>query len=172
MDDLAIRLADDSDLDEVTSLLRACIGFMLSEGIDQWDDVYPSRTTVVNDIREKTLYLASRAGPPAAAMVMNETQDDAWNAAHWSIDDVRVLVVHRLMVHPQHQGKGVAQQMMGFAERWGQAHGYGAIRLDAFSENPRALRLYERLGYRDAGGATFRKGAFRCFEKRIAMDGC
>ena len=48
--------------------------------------------------------------------------------------------------------------------------GYGAIRLDASWANPVALRLYHGLGYRDAGGATFRKGPFRCFEKRLQFD--
>ena len=34
----------------------------------------------------------------------------------------------------------------------------------------RALRLYRGLGYRDTGGAGFRKGPFRCFEKTLDLD--
>lgn len=41
------------------------------------------------------------------------------------------------------------------------------IRLDAFTGNPRALKLYDGLGYRRSGYVTFRKGLFVCFEKRL-----
>ena len=56
---------------------------------------------------------------------------------------------------------------MNFAEDRARELGYCAIRLDAFTKNPRALRLYQTLGYHDAGGVTLRKGPFRCFEKRL-----
>jgi RimJ/RimL family protein N-acetyltransferase len=41
------------------------------------------------------------------------------------------------------------------------------MRLDAFSENPRALRVYDRDGYRRAGQVRLRKGTFICFEKAL-----
>ena len=76
-------------------------------------------------------------------------------------------MVHRLMVDPRYQGRGIAGELMRFAEDRAGELGYDAIRLDAFSANPRALWLYQRLGYHDAGCVTFRKGLFRCFEKRL-----
>src|SRR5216683_1705261 len=79
-------------------------------------------------------------------------------------------VAHRLMVNPKQQGKRIGRDLMRFAENWARAKGYSAIRLDAFSANPRALRLYGGLGYRDSGGASFRKGPFRCFEKELDRD--
>jgi hypothetical protein len=35
------------------------------------------------------------------------------------------------------------------------------------SQNPQALNLYRRLGYRDVGTVTLRKGLFHCFEKAL-----
>jgi RimJ/RimL family protein N-acetyltransferase len=63
---------------------------------------------------------------------------------------------------------------MKFAESVAEKEGFDTIRLDAFSENPGAVALYERLGYRRAGTVNFRKGAFFCLEKqvtRIRHDG-
>lgn len=42
-----------------------------------------------------------------------------------------------------------------------------SLRLDAFSENPFALKLYRSLGYRETGTAVFRKGKFYLFEKNL-----
>ena len=166
-----MRLATEYDLNAVVLLLKDCIADMRRAGIDQWDDVYPSHQTLISDIRAGAMHLGLQDRETlVGALVLNEFQNAEWDQAHWTITGVPILVVHRLMVHPTHQGKGIARDLMRFSETWARANGYGAIRLDAFSANPRALRLYHRLGYRDAGGASFRKGPFRCFEKEINSD--
>ena len=149
-------------------LLRDCIADMLQVGIDQWDEVYPSHETLLTDIRAGTMHLGFKdRETPVGAVVLNEFQNAEWSNAQWTIAGGLILVVHRLMVNPKQQGKGIGRDLMRFAEDWARANGYSAIRLDAFSANPRALRLYRGLGYRDTGGASFRKGPFRCFEKEL-----
>jgi ribosomal protein S18 acetylase RimI-like enzyme len=56
---------------------------------------------------------------------------------------------------------------MAFIEETLRARGVKAVRLDAFSLNPFALRLYERLGYEKTGEVTFRKGLFYLYEKDL-----
>lgn len=150
-------------------MLGLCIAAMRAEGIDQWDDIYPNRPKFLADAEAGTLFLGFMNDSPelAGAMVLNDFQDAEYADVPWTITDVPVAVVHRLMVSPRHQGKGVARALMSFAEARARELGYGAIRLDAFSANPTALRLYRGLGYREAGGVTFRKGPFRCFEKAL-----
>ena len=57
--------------------------------------------------------------------------------------------------------------MMERAEGEARAAGFTVMRLDTFTKNARALELYERLGYRKAGLARFRKGLLQCFEKAL-----
>ena len=45
--------------------------------------------------------------------------------------------------------------------------GIETIRLDAYSLNPAALRMYDKLGYKKVGKAVWRKGLFYLFEKKI-----
>jgi GNAT superfamily N-acetyltransferase len=141
---------------------------MRADGIDQWDDVYPTAANLAADVAGGTLYIASAEGRPVAgAFTIDERQEPEYAAVAWSISAPRVAVVHRLMVHPVCQGRGLGPYLMRFAELRGRQLGCGAMRLDAFTRNPRSLRLYERLGYRDAGPVTFRKGLFRCLEKDL-----
>jgi GNAT superfamily N-acetyltransferase len=165
---LLVRLATAVDLDTTVLILRDCITAMREAGIDQWDDVYPTRATLFSDIREGTLYAAFLdAATLAGVVVLNEYQNPEYAQVPWTFDSGRVLVVHRLMIAPSCQRRGIARALMAFAEDRAREFGYGAIRLDAFTENPGALRLYQTLGYHDAGGVTFRKGPFRCFEKSL-----
>lgn len=165
---LLMRVATEQDMGAVTRLLRDCIADMRQANIDQWDERYPSPDMLLTDIRAGTMHLGFKHGMhPLGALVLDELQDAEWSNVPWMITDVSILVAHRLMVNPQHQGQGIGSELMQFAETWARAKGYGSIRLDAFSGNPRALNLYHRLGYTDVGGVSFRKGLRRCFEKRL-----
>ena len=141
---------------------------MREAGIDQWDDQYPSDATLLSDVREGTMHLGYLdVATLIGALVLNEYQNAEYAQVPWTFDRGRVAVVHRLMVAPPFQRMGIARELMAFAEQRARELGYQVIRLDAFTANPRALRLYQTLGYHDAGGVTFRKGPFRCFEKRL-----
>ena len=61
----------------------------------------------------------------------------------------------------------MAADLVGFAEERARELGFRTLRLDAFTENPAAVRLYDRLGYRRAGFVRLRKGLFHVFEKAL-----
>lgn len=45
--------------------------------------------------------------------------------------------------------------------------GYESMRLDVFSENPYAQKLYRKSGYQVRGYADWRKGRFDLMEKKM-----
>jgi ribosomal protein S18 acetylase RimI-like enzyme len=165
----SIRVATADDLETAMALRSDCIAAMRAAGIEQWDDVYPNRETLAADIRDGAMHLAiGPDGAVAGLIVLNELQNPEYDGVPWTEHSSRIIIIHRLMVAPAVQQRGIARALMAFAEQRSASLGYEVARLDAFTRNPRALRLYETLGYRDVGGITLRKGAFRCFEKRIA----
>jgi len=166
-----ISPAKPSDLDAVTSAVQACIRHMESQGIFQWDEIYPTRDVFQQDLAEQSLFVVRDGDAVVGAIVLNEHQEPEYGDVAWACSTDSVLVVHRLFVHPYSQGKGVAGRLMDYAEQYAQSRGYEAIRLDAFTKNPAAVSLYERRGYRNAGTVTFRKGDFYCFEKQVGKMG-
>jgi GNAT superfamily N-acetyltransferase len=163
-----LRGGHEDDLPRVCQLLRECVAQMRAAGIDQWDDVYPDEATLRSDLRNRALYIASTPGQPVAGLfVIYERQEPEYAAVPWKFVDERVAVVHRLMVHPSQQRRGLGRFLMRFAEQRARGLGYGAIRLDAFTGNAPSLGLYRGLGYDEVGGVRLRKGAFRCFEKGL-----
>ena len=163
---IAIRLAEQRDLEDLVGLLADCMREMRARGLDQWDEIYPDRSTLQTDVDARTLYVASTPVLPlAGAFTLNQRQDPEYAAVAWQIAGAPIAVVHRLMVHPAAQGAGVGRQLMHLAE--GEAHrlGFRVLRLDTLVANDRALALYRGLGYREAGPVRFRKGLFACFEK-------
>jgi GNAT superfamily N-acetyltransferase len=163
-----VRRAHEDDLPRLLDLLSTCVEHMRSGGIDQWDEVYPNEATLRADVAAGTLYIAAAVGHPiAGAFVVDQRQEPEYTEVPWRLVGAPVGVVHRLMVHPRCQRRGLGRHLMGFAEISARRLGCSAMRLDAFTGNAPSLRLYEALGYRDAGAVRFRKGTFRCFEKDL-----
>ena len=56
--------------------------------------------------------------------------------------------VHIVAVLPEHRGKGLGSLLLADAERRAHEVGARSLSLIVASENPKALRLYEHIGYR------------------------
>jgi GNAT superfamily N-acetyltransferase len=166
--DVLVRRAHEDDLPRLGDLLGACVAQMRSGGIDQWDDVYPTEATLRADVAAGTLYVAAATERPVAgAFVLDQREEPEYATVAWRLVSKPVRFVHRLMVHPDVQRRGLARHLMEFAEIAARREGCGAIRLDAFTGNAPSLHLYRTLGYEDVGEVRFRKGLFRCFEKDL-----
>jgi ribosomal protein S18 acetylase RimI-like enzyme len=160
------RPANIDDLFTLVSLVRACIRHMDEHGINQWDNIYPTKLMIHKDIESKSLHVFEDGGKVCGMVAINEDQPAEYRQINWNYDG-KILVVHRLAIAAAYQRKKLATRLMGFAEDFARIEGYDAVRLDAFTQNPGAVALYTRLNYRNAGTVAFRKGAFFCFEKLI-----
>lgn len=164
--EIEIRCARAADFESMFDLLKACVAGMRNRGIDQWDEVYPSREAVDADIKGGNAVVAVVDQAIAGFAVLDEHQEPEYGQVPWSIAG-RAAVIHRMMVAPAVEGRGIARALMSFLEARASSAGHDTIRLDAFVNNPRALRFYERCDYRRAGLVRFRKGEFFCFEKSL-----
>lgn len=164
---LGVELGILPALPALIALKDACIARMRADGIEQWDEVYPDAAVIVRDLAEGTLHVLREGSGVIACVTLDTAHDPLWKGMDWSVAAESAAAVHRLMVHPAAQRRGLAKQLMAQAEALAKARGFRAIHLDCFTANPAALALYERLGYRRTGTATMRKGPFVCFEKLL-----
>jgi GNAT superfamily N-acetyltransferase len=163
-----IRPASFGELATLFTIVRDATRHMDSQGIAQWDELYPTREILAGDIERSEMHVIESEGGAAGFVVLNEHQDPEYAAVGWLFQGP-ALVVHRLTVHPAHQRRGLASRLMQFAEEWAAARNYASVRLDAFTGNPGACALYANRGYRKSGIVRFRKGEFYCFEKAIGL---
>ncbi|HRX57474.1 MAG TPA: GNAT family N-acetyltransferase [Eubacteriales bacterium] len=164
---IAFCKARADDLGEIVRLFRAAIRHMDAQGIPQWDEIYPSAEVLADDLARDELYAGTAGGRIVCAFTLSPRCDPEYALAAWRRPDSRYCVVHRLCVHPDFQHRRAAAQAMAFIEDTLRTQAFESVRLDAFSLNPYALRLYERLGYEKTGEVTFRKGLFYLYEKAL-----
>ena len=164
---LTYRKATFDDLDNICNLLRRAIENMNNSGIHQWDELYPSREDFETDIANSHLYVGETDGKIAVIFVINKISDPEYADADWSYIGENYRVIHRLCVESDFQRCGIAKSTMIYIENLLKSQGIAAIRLDTFTKNPRALGLYESLGFIKTGYVDWRKGRFVFLEKII-----
>lgn len=162
-----IEKAKISDLKEIKMLTEACARAMISLGIYQWNEHYPSKEKLRKDIENQELFKLVSKNDILGIIVLSAVKDVEYDDIEWNSETENNLYVHRLATHPDHWGSGLGQQLMDFAEDFAREQNYESVRLDTFSLNKRNYRFYETRGYQRLGDIYFpmqSEAPFHCYE--------
>jgi GNAT superfamily N-acetyltransferase len=153
------------DLDRIFGIYTRAVEGMNAAGIAQWDELYPTIDIIHSDIAKGELTTVRIGSDIAAVFVINNECDEQYQNGCWQGNASGYSVIHRLCVDPKYQNRGLAKTIMMHIEQVLHAANCESVRLDAFSRNPYALRLYTALGYKTVGEVRWRKGLFYLMEK-------
>lgn len=165
--EIKFRQGTKEDLDAVCMLVADAITGMESRGIMQWDDLYPVREDFREDIDAGNLFVGYDKEKLAVIYVLNQEFDEEYKNGKWKDETKSFYILHRLCVNPAYQNQGIAGLTMSHIETFLKQKSIEAVRLDVFSENPYALRLYDKCGYHRVGKVHWRKGYFYLMEKYL-----
>jgi ribosomal protein S18 acetylase RimI-like enzyme len=187
---LIIRLATEDDLSGIMSIVNKVIPIMNSAGNFQWDATYPNEPKFLTDISNQELWVAcwceTKHESSAQTKLLDDEsnriskhkvvgvcaitsdQDEGYRQCGWDIS-IPCVVPHRLAIHPDYQGKGVAQSLLLKAEQIGREKGYRYFRVDTNKLNIPMQTLFKKMGYSYCGEITLSAKAeelrYVCFEK-------
>lgn len=161
------RKANKADISEIIQFVNNAKIVMESQGIFQWDEIYPTVEDFEEDFKNDYLYVGEVEGKLAVVFVLNQLSDEEYKNGKWEHPEKSYIVLHRLCVNPEFQNKGLGRTTMLHIENLLKSQGIEAIRLDAFTENPFSLKMYNRLGFKTVGFADWRKGRFCLMEKYL-----
>lgn len=157
-----------TEAQQIMRLFHRCTEHLRQQGIDQWNEYYPSAAIVQEDIHANTIFIYRQGSDIMGSVTLDGHQPEEYGQLCWEGgSNGSVLVIHRLAVDPEHQGKGIARQLMDYAEVYARDNGYSSIRLDCFSMNVKAASVYRNFDYQYRGDVIFDHSdiGFHCFEK-------
>lgn len=163
-----IRKATLEDLEKIIVIIRRVKQLMAEGGNPQWDSEYPGEKEYREDIKNGELYVEERDGTITGFMTVNAVFPKEYEDVRWSTS-LPACTIHRLAVNPECRGSGTARRLFEYAENISRQQGVYSIRLDTFSLNTAAQKLFERNGYKYAG-YIYMKGRtipYRCYEKSL-----
>jgi len=165
--EITVRKANRKDINLVLEIFRSAINVMVANGILQWDDIYPDEKILYEDIQKNQMFLGEIDGKIVSIFTLNQECDEEYKNGNWNYKRSSFAVIHRFCVNTNFQHMGIGTKIMNIIEEMLKEDKIETIRLDAFSLNPYALKLYENLGYIKVGAVNWRKGLFYLYEKKL-----
>ena len=165
---MVIHPATEADLQAVVELVAQGRAALARQGVDQWQDGYPSPETIRRDLLRGDGRIVRIDGAAAAYAAFVFDGEPAYDAidGQWLTDEPYVLV-HRIAVADGERGRGVAAEFLHRVETLAQERGVKAFRIDTNFDNQTMLRLLERTGFTYCGKVVYRSGERLAYEKRL-----
>lgn len=118
-------------------------------------------------LRRSTLFVVTHQQLAVASAVVSTFPPGFWKKTFWSEPGTAGLGVFNLVVHPEHQGRGVGRFAMAGVEGLARERGIHFVRLDAFALNPYSTGFYRHLGYDERATIDLRGCGLVLFERRV-----
>ena len=81
---MKITLATAENLDAIMEMYNSCVQGMLALGIEQWDESYPNRTIIEQDLKEGCYYIGILNDEIIAGMRVDRIQDPTYLNVNWT----------------------------------------------------------------------------------------
>lgn len=162
------RPAEIADLEEIMTIIADAVGRMLREGKQQWDETYPTSQHIAADIRNGDAYVIESEGRVIAYGAVVFTGEEAYESLQGAwLSDRPYVVVHRMAVAQNRQGKGLARIFLESTESLARSKGIGSFRIDTNFDNFPMLHLLDKCGFTYCGEIRYSGGARRAYEKLL-----
>ena len=141
---LEIVKATGSDLSELCIFYeKVCEQQKFDSCSPEWNwGLYPCRDDLEYAISNRLFLIGRIDGRIAAAGILSDGDDDAYNHADWK-ETKEVCVLHLFAVSPDFRGQGVASRMLSEMK----SRVKGAIHLDVIEGNEAAGKVYRKNGF-------------------------
>lgn len=162
------RKATILDTDDIMRIIDFARQQMLSEGKHQWDENYPARIHIENDIRDGIGYVIVADGKTAAYGAIVFTGEPAYTTikGNW-LSDQPYVVLHRIAVAKEARGKGLGARFMQEVEQQALKKGIHSFKVDTNYDNERMQHTFKKQGFTYCGEVSYPKGSRLAYEKLL-----
>ena len=160
---LRFRKGGADDLERIMELVADAQKWFRGQGIDQWQDGYPTQDIILSDISYNNNYIVELNGVVSATFVASFDGEPTYSEIKgkgW-LNENPYAVVHRIAVADACRRKGIAREILHYTEELCAERGVRDIRIDTHRDNLAMRSLLKKMGYTHCGRITLTSGAFR-----------
>ncbi len=144
-----IELAKINDLDTIVTIATYTRNDMIKQGLNQWLGNYPNIDYFREDFKNKGLFVYLINNQIIASISILLENESAYKEITWLRD--YSLVIHRLLVHPDFQQKGIGKELFQFAIDKARKENFKSIKIDTHPDNFKMQRLILKFGFKKIG---------------------
>ncbi len=172
---MTIRKTTAADIDEIVPILEEARRTIAALGINQWQDGYPNRESIEDDLALDRSYVLVNDDDVRSGQVIGtfalipdgEPTYDVIENGHWTTgDDSRNYnAVHRVAIAVASRGSGASTNMINFVRDVTRAAGKASVRIDTHEGNRVMRRMLEKHGFVHCGTIYLANG-----DPRVAYE--
>ena len=141
------------ELNLILNIISEAQESLKSYNIDQWQNGYPNREVILEDIAKAQGYSVYLDNELIAYLVISfdgEPDYDVLNNGTW-LKDAKYAVIHRLCLSKKYKGQKLSKEILSLAHEYVLAKGFSYIRIDTHEDNFIMHNLLINCGYHLAG---------------------
>ena len=165
---ITLKKAQTADIDIALSLIRQGQQHLKAQGIDQWQNGYPDRTRLEQDIQEQAGYLVMDDSEVLGYLCIILTGEPAYDRieGHW-LTEGRYAVVHRIVLSDHARGHGLSAAVFSLIDNFCKKQNIPALRIDTHADNRKMQHVLSKCGFTFCGIVTYTSGLRRAYEKLL-----
>ena len=150
---MIVRKTEICDVDAVMEIIELAREYFKNEGIPQWQGPYPLKEDILEDIRRGNSYVCEKDGRVlGVCAIICDAEPDYKKIYEGEWKNARDYVcIHRVAVHPDAKGTGVAARLLKTAADIARANGRADLKCDTHSINLSMRRMLEKNGFEYCG---------------------
>jgi len=163
---MILRKAVMDDLPLIMEIIAQARFYLKENGVDQWQDGYPSECDIKSDIAKGNSYVlvSEEMLIGTAAVIFDGEKTYSYIEGKW-LTEGSYGTVHRIAVSSAHRNTGAAGIMMEHIEKLCMENKMLSIRIDTHEDNKPMRRFLEKCGFKFCGIIYLEDGS-----KRLAYE--
>lgn len=150
---MIFRQSVESDIPGIMDIIHQAQAYFKEQGIDQWQNGYPNREVILNDIKNHYGYVLLNddriVGTVSVSFDGEKTYESIYHG-NW-ISHQEYAVIHRLAVDSNFKGTGLSSIMLKHIEEMCLQKGVHSIKLDTHKDNHSMQKLVKKNGFQYCG---------------------
>ncbi len=145
-----IRKATLLDIKEIMECVEDAKFLLKLSGSKQWqgEDGYPSKDDLCKDIINNVCYVQTMDDRVVGVCTYEGVEPEYDNIyGNWITDTNNYITIHRICTKEEYRGRGVAKNLMRYAEEYAKSINKKSIRIDTHPKNLAVQHIAEELGY-------------------------
>ena len=170
---MTVQRTTEKDVAGILCLFDEARKTIAALGIDQWQNGYPNREAVEEDISNSFSYCIYKDGELGGTFALIENGEPTYEEifdGHWLSGDnnKNYLALHRVAVAVSMRGTGIAPEIIRFSVERAKLLGRDSVRIDTHKGNVVMRRMLEKNGFKECGTIYLSWGAPRvAYEKLV-----
>ena len=165
---ITIELATEKDLEHIQTLFQQGKAFLKSQGIDQWQNDYPSKDDAAKDVATHKGWCLIKDSKIVGYACLDADGEPSYDTlkGKW-LDNLPYLVVHRMVIDDTYKHQGLARTFFAEIDKYAISNNIFSIRIDTDDANMIMKQLIKASGYTYCGTIWFDNSIKIAFQKQL-----